>query len=60
MSVYYHPGNANIVAYAFSRLSIGSMSHIDKEKKKLVKEVYQLARLGVLLADAACGGVSVC
>ena len=40
MSVYYHLGKSNIVADALSRLSMGSMSHIDDEKKDLVKEVY--------------------
>ena len=39
MSVHYHPGKSNVVADALSRLSMGSMSHIDDEKKELVKEV---------------------
>ena len=59
MSIYYHPGKANVVADVLSRLSMGSISHIDEEKKKLVKEVHQLATLGVRLADAPIGGVSV-
>ena len=38
---------------------MGSVSHIDDEKKELVKEVHQLARLGVRLVDTPSGGVSV-
>ena len=38
---------------------MGNMSHIDDEKKELVKEVHQLARLGVLLSNAPSRGVSV-
>ena len=35
------------------------MSHIDKEKKELVKDVHQLDILGLRLADAPRGGVLV-
>ena len=41
MSVHYHHGKANVVADALSRLSMGSVSHIDDEKKEFVKEVHQ-------------------
>ena len=47
MSVYYHPSKANVLAHSLIRLSMGSMSHIDEEKKELVKEVHQLARFCV-------------
>ena len=43
MSVFYNSGKANVVADALSQLSMRSMSHIDDEKKDLVKEVQQLA-----------------
>ena len=59
MSVYYHPSKANVVGDVFSRLSMGNMSHIDEEKKDLVKEVHQLARLGVWLEDAPRRGVTI-
>ncbi|XP_027767790.1 uncharacterized protein LOC114074070 [Solanum pennellii] len=49
MSVLYHPGKANVVADALSRLSMGSVSHVDEAKRGLVKEVHRLARLGVRL-----------
>ena len=28
MSVYYHPGKANVVADSLSRLSMGSVDHV--------------------------------
>ena len=36
-----------------------NVSHIDAEKKEQVKEVHQLAMLGVQLVDRPSGGVSV-
>ena len=59
MSVHYHPGKANVVAYALRRLSMGSVSHIDDEKKELVKEVHQFSSLGVRLVDTPSVGVLV-
>ena len=47
MSVYYNPGKENIVADALIRLSIGSVAHVEEERKELVKDVHRLARLGV-------------
>ena len=46
---HYHPRKANIVEYALCRLSMGSIAHVEEEKKELVKDVHSLARLGVLL-----------
>ena len=48
MNVHYHPGKANAVAYSLSRMSMGSTSHIEDEKKELVKDVHRLA-------DQMCG-----
>ncbi|KAF3663931.1 putative U4/U6 small nuclear ribonucleoprotein Prp3-like [Capsicum annuum] len=38
---------------------MGSFAHVEDDKKKLVREVHQLARLGVWLVDLAEGSVSV-
>ncbi|XP_069143372.1 uncharacterized protein [Solanum lycopersicum] len=58
MSVYYHPGKANVVADALSRLYMGSVAHVD-EKNDLVKDVHRLARLGVFLMSISYSGVTV-
>ena len=49
MSVHYHPGKANVVADVLSRLFMGSVSHVEVERKELVKDVYKFVRLGVRL-----------
>ena len=36
MSVLYHPSKANVVADTLSRLSMGSVAHVDDGKKTLV------------------------
>ena len=59
MSVHYHQSKSNVVADALRRLSMGSVSHIDDEKKEMVKEVHQLDSLGIRQADTPSGGVSV-
>ena len=59
MSVNYHPGKANVVTDALRRLSMGSTTHVDYEKKDLVKDVHRFARLGVRLIGSTSGGVSV-
>ena len=59
MNVDYHPGKANVVADALSRFNMGSTTHVEDEKKELVKEVHRLARLGVRLVDSTTGDVSV-
>ncbi|TMW94799.1 hypothetical protein EJD97_009787 [Solanum chilense] len=51
MSVLYHPGKANVVADALSRISMIS-AHVPDCKKELVNEVHRLAQLGVRLEDS--------
>ena len=59
MSVHYHPGKANVVADALSRLSMGSIAMLRKKKKELVKDVHRLARLGVRLMSISDSGVTI-
>ncbi|KAH0706397.1 hypothetical protein KY285_010896 [Solanum tuberosum] len=59
MNVHYHPGKANVVADALSRLSMGSVAHVEEEKKELAKDVHRLARLGVRLMSISDSGVTV-
>ena len=59
MSVLYHPGKANVMADALSRLSMGSVAHVENDNIELVQEVHQLDRLGVRLFDSSKGNVWV-
>ncbi|WMV08774.1 hypothetical protein MTR67_002159, partial [Solanum verrucosum] len=59
ISVLYHHKKANVVADALSRLSMGSVAHIEDKKKELVRDVHRLARLGVQLVDSTKGGFTV-
>ena len=59
MNVHYHPGKANVVADALSRLSMGSVAHVEEKRNELVKDVHMLARLGVCLMSISDSGVTV-
>ena len=59
MSVHYHPGKANVVADALSRLSMGSVAHVEEERKELVKDAHSIARLEVRLMSISDSGVPV-
>ena len=59
MNVHYHPGKANAIGNALSRMSMGSTAHVEDGKKELVKDVHRLDRVGVHLVDSSSGGVSV-
>ena len=59
MSVLCHPNNANIFADALSRMTMGSVSHIDEAKKDLAREVHRLSRLGVRFECSPDGGAKV-
>ena len=47
MSVLYHLVKANVAADALSRLSMGSVSHVEEAKTNLVKDVDRLSCLEV-------------
>ena len=57
MSILYHSGKANVVADTLSKISMGSIAHVEDSKKKLAQEVHQFSRLGVRLLDSAEGSV---
>ena len=59
MSVLYHPGKANIMEDALSRVSMGSVLHVVEGKKELARDVHRLSRLGVRLFDSAEGSIGV-
>ena len=59
MNVHYHPGKANVVADSLSRLFMGSVAHVDEERKELVKDVHRLALLGVCLMSISDNSVKV-
>ena len=59
ISVHYHPGKANVVADALSILYMGSVAHVEEERKELVKDVHRLARLGFRLMSISDIGVTV-
>ncbi|KAH0647574.1 hypothetical protein KY285_032822 [Solanum tuberosum] len=59
MNVLYHPGKANVVADALSRLFMGSIAHVEEERKELAKDVHRLALLGICLMSISDGGVTV-
>ena len=59
ISVISHRGKANVVADAISRMTMGSVSHVEEAKKDLVKDVHRLSRLGVRLVDFPNGSFMV-
>ncbi|KAF3624372.1 hypothetical protein FXO37_31381 [Capsicum annuum] len=42
MSVLYYPGKANVVTDALSRMSMGSVAHVEDGKKKLAQEEFSI------------------
>ena len=59
MSVHYHLGKVNLVADSLSILSMGSVAHVRKKRKYLVKDVHKLALLEVFLMSISKSGVTV-
>ena len=59
MRVHYHLRKENVVAYALSRFYMGSVDHVEEERKELVKDVQRLARLGVYLMSISDNSVTI-
>ena len=59
MSVHYPPGKPYVIGNAFSILSMGSVSHVEEERKEIMKDVHRLTRLGVRLMSISDSGVTV-
>ena len=59
MSVHYHPGKENVVVDSLSRLSMGSVAHVEEERKELVKDAHSIARLEVRLMSISDSGLPV-
>ena len=59
MILHYHRRKENVVADALSRLSMGSVTHVEEERKEIVKDVHRLARLGVRLMSISNSGAAV-
>jgi len=57
VNILYHPGKANFVVDALICRSMGSLAHVDAEKRELTRELHQLGCLGVRLVDSDDGGV---
>ena len=57
MILHYHLCKANIVADAFSRLSMESLAHVEKQMQELVKDIDCLDNLGDHLLDSMYGWV---
>lgn len=58
-SILYHLGKANVVVDSLIRLSMGSTSHVEENKKEFEKDVHKLARVRVWLMDFIKGRVVV-
>ena len=59
MSVLSHSSKNNVVADSLSKMTIGSVSHIDEEKKHLVKDVNWFCRVSARFDDSLNGGFMI-
>lgn len=59
MSVLYNPRKENVVADALRLMSMGSIAHVEDDKKELVCDVHRLSKLGTQLVYSPKGGSMV-
>lgn len=46
-SISYHLGKDNVDVNALNRLSMGSVTHFEEDKKEIEKDVHRIACLGL-------------
>ena len=51
MDVLYNPIKANVVSDALSHMTMGSVPHVEEDRKDLVKDGHRFSRLGLRLED---------
>lgn len=59
MSIMYHPSKVKVVSDSFSRLSKGSVSHVEGYKKDLVYDVDRLTQFVVRLVVCKEAGITI-
>ena len=59
MNVLYHQGKANVVSNFLTYMTMVSFSHVEEDKKDLVKDVHRLARFGLRFEYSPNGGFMV-
>ena len=59
MSMHYQPIKANVVADALRRLPMGSIAHVEEERKDLVKDVHRLDLLGIPVMSISDNGATI-
>ena len=52
MTVIYLPGKDNLVVVSLRQMTIGSVSHVEEERKERLKNVHRLACFGVQLENS--------
>ena len=57
MSILHNPGKANVVYDDINMLSIGSITHVEEEKRELAKDMHIHAYLGVRFMDSTLVGI---
>lgn len=59
MGLHSHPGRENILADAISIIFMGSVEHVEEERKDLPKDFDRLALLGLCIINISGCGVMV-
>ena len=49
--MHYNLGKVNVVEYGLSILYMGSLAHVEEDRKELRMDVHRLARFGVRLYE---------